>query len=167
MTPYTKQQPSGRHHGVYVNGKPMASQQRQNVTFDALSKEAFPSSRVNSFHLTRHRLSYLHLKDFSNYECESYLKQPLIPSWPKVVVAYCTFKSHTCHWNWPMVNDLNPQSQWIMPLLLLQCSWKRGKLCALSTVPSPTPFEIGNYKVVWGYNYSTTLRTFIKYAKYP
>jgi hypothetical protein len=40
----------GRHHGVYHNAKPMTSQ---------------------------HHKNYLHLKDFLNYKCASYLKQPL------------------------------------------------------------------------------------------
>ena len=40
----------------------------------------------NSFHLSRKKLDYLHLKNFIEYECELYLKQPLTTSQRKIIV---------------------------------------------------------------------------------
>ena len=44
----------------------------------------------NSFHLSREKLDYLHLKDFLEYECEFYLKQLLTPPQRKIILAYRT-----------------------------------------------------------------------------
>jgi hypothetical protein len=48
----------------------------------------------NSFHLCGKKLDYLHLKDFLKHECELYLKQPLTPPQPKIIVAYLA-SNHT------------------------------------------------------------------------
>jgi hypothetical protein len=40
----------------------------------------FLGKEWNSFHLLGKELDYQHLKDFLKYECELYLKQPLMPS---------------------------------------------------------------------------------------
>ena len=58
-------------------------------SFDAI-KHAFLAKELNSFHLMQMKLEYLHLKGFRNYECVSYLKQPLTPSSHKIIVAYRT-----------------------------------------------------------------------------
>jgi hypothetical protein len=38
--------------------------------------EAFLIKEWNSFHLIGKELDYLHLEEFINHECESFLKQP-------------------------------------------------------------------------------------------
>jgi len=40
----------------------------------------FLGKEWNSFHLLGKKLDYLHLRDFLKYECELYLKQPLMSS---------------------------------------------------------------------------------------
>ena len=54
------------------------------ITFDAI-KHAFLAQKWNYFHLTRKKLDYLHLKNFVNYACESYLKQLLTPPQHKIL----------------------------------------------------------------------------------
>ena len=65
-------------------------------------KEVFLAKEWNSFHLSRKKLDYLHLKEFLEYVCELYLKQPLTPPQRKIIVAYHTSN----HWNWTMDNNL-------------------------------------------------------------
>jgi hypothetical protein len=52
-------------------------------------KEAFLAKEWNSFLLSRKRLHYLHLKDFSNINV-NYLKRPLTPLQHKIIVSYNT-----------------------------------------------------------------------------
>ena len=51
---------------------------------------SFLINKWNPFHLSGKKLDNIHLKDFLKHECELYLKQPLIPSQCKIVVAYRT-----------------------------------------------------------------------------
>ena len=53
-------------------------------------KKVFLAKEWNSFHLFSKKVVYLHLKDFLNYECELYLKQPLTPPQRQIIVAYRT-----------------------------------------------------------------------------
>ena len=48
------------------------------IIFDDL-KKAFLAKEWSSFHLSGKKLDYIHLKEFLEYECQSYLKQPLKP----------------------------------------------------------------------------------------
>ena len=69
LTPGANSQPCGRHHGVYLIGKPMTTYTIK-ITTDDLEK-AFLAKEWNTFHLSRKKLDYLHLKDFSKSKCES------------------------------------------------------------------------------------------------
>ena len=78
------------HHGVYLIGKPMTTQQHRKITSDVV-KEVFLAKVRNFFHLSRKKKLYcFHLKDFLKYECELYLKQPLTPPQRNIIVTYCT-----------------------------------------------------------------------------
>ena len=46
------------------------------IAYDDI-KEVFLAKEWNSFHLSRKKLDYLHLKDFLKYKCELHLKQPI------------------------------------------------------------------------------------------
>ena len=59
------------------------------IAYDDI-KEVFLAKEWNSFHLSRKKLGYLHLKRFLDYECELYLKQPLTPPQHKIIFAYYT-----------------------------------------------------------------------------
>ena len=60
------------------------------TTYDDI-KEACLAKKWNSFHLSGKKRDYLHLKDFLKYECELYLKQPLMtPPQRKIIVAHWT-----------------------------------------------------------------------------
>ena len=52
--------------------------------------EFFLAKEWNSFHLFGKKLDYLHLKDFLQYKCELYLKQPLTPPQHKIIADYRT-----------------------------------------------------------------------------
>ena len=54
------------------------------------TKEVFLSKEWNSFHLFGKKLYYLRLKDSLNYDCKSYLKQPLTPLQHEIIAAYHT-----------------------------------------------------------------------------
>jgi len=82
-------QPCGRHHGVYFMGKPRALQHHQKLTFVDL-KEVFLAKECHPFHFSRKKLDYLHFKDFFKEKCRSGSKQPLAPSWCKIIVTYRT-----------------------------------------------------------------------------
>ena len=60
------------------------------IVFNIDMKEAFLAKEWNSFHLSRKKLDYLHLKDFLKYECELYSEQPLTPPQHKIIAAYHT-----------------------------------------------------------------------------
>ena len=55
-------------------------------------KEVFLAKEWNSFHFSRKKLDYIHLKDFLKYECESYLKQSLTPPKCKIVATHPSSK---------------------------------------------------------------------------
>ena len=59
------------------------------ITYDGI-KEDFLAKEWNSFHLSRKKLYYLHLKDFLKYDCELYLKQPLTPTQRDIIATYRT-----------------------------------------------------------------------------
>jgi len=50
----------------------------------------FLAKEWNSFHLLGKKLDHIHLKELLKYECELYLKPPLIPPQCKIIVAYRT-----------------------------------------------------------------------------
>lgn len=81
----TKWHPIERHHRIYQMGTSQHHQQSHLM----LSKKSF-LLRHNSFHLMGNKIDYLHLKGFLDYECESYLKQPLTPPQCKIIAASCT-----------------------------------------------------------------------------
>ena len=62
--------------GIYHNGKPHDIPIPPNFIFEAF-KHGSLAMKWNFFHLTRKKLGHRDLKDFLNYECESYLKQLL------------------------------------------------------------------------------------------
>ena len=86
LTLGTNQQPRGRHHGVNLIGKPMTTQPDQNQHM-SISRRFFllKSETISIF---GKKLDYFHLKDFLEYECELYVKQPLTPPQRKMIVAY-------------------------------------------------------------------------------
>ena len=57
------------------------------ITFDGI-KGVFLAKEWNSFHFSRKKLDYLHLKNFYIHEHELYLKQPLTPPQRKTIVTY-------------------------------------------------------------------------------
>ena len=57
------------------------------MTYDG-SKKAFLAKEWNTFHLSWKKLGYLQCKDFLEYECGLYLRQPLTLPRCKIIVAY-------------------------------------------------------------------------------
>ena len=77
-------------------------------------KEVFLVKEWNSSHLSGKKLGYLHLKDFHEYKCELYLKQPLTPPQHKIIAAY-----HTSNHDLLLKLDNVKLSLSSMPLFLL------------------------------------------------
>ena len=67
LTHGTNQQPCGRQSGVYLIRNPC--QPNIKIAIDDI-KEVFLAKEWNSFHLSRNKLDYLHLRKFLKYKCE-------------------------------------------------------------------------------------------------
>ena len=106
MTPSIIRQPCGRHHGVYLNGKPHDNPTPSKITFDDL-KEVFLAKEWNSLHLSGKKLDYLHLEHFLKFKL--YLHQSLTPPQCKIVVAYCTLNRRVAIeiGLWPIILSLD------------------------------------------------------------
>ena len=71
LTLCTNRQPYGRHHGIYLLGKPMPTQHQKS---HLMVSRRFSFAKIwNSFHLLGKKLNYSHLKDFLKYKYEVYL----------------------------------------------------------------------------------------------
>ena len=62
------------------------------ITFDDI-KEVILAKECNSFHLSRKKLDYLHLKNFLIHKRELYLKQPWTTPQHNIIVTYLHLES--------------------------------------------------------------------------